>query len=245
MSKQLLTMLVFTALLQQGFAETNILSSVIQQNSANEQITEDTDISSAATPKNFANEDIQSNAPECCTPVKCYEPIIEFKAGYFFFANSKMNEVFDKGGLDLQLSVAYPVWRWLEIYGSVEYLERNGKSLGGNEKTSLWGLPVSLGLRPVVSFSEKFQYYFTLGPRYVYFHAHNDSEYVDRILVKNAFGGFVNTGFYYFPYKHLVFDVFGEYSYVRTKFHPHKTNVFGVEIQVGGFAFGGGIGYAF
>lgn len=187
-----------------------------------------------------------SQAVECCVmcPVN-YRPILEAKAGYFFFSDSLMREVYDKGGVDLQLSGRYPIYKWLQVYGSFEYMQRNGKSLGGEEYTSIWSIPLSLGLQGVVAIRNTVEYYVTLGPRYSYTHVHNDSDFVDRTLNKNGFGGFANTGFYFFPTDHLVVDVFAEYSYMRVKFDPDHPNVFGRSIQIGGFAFGAGLGYAF
>lgn len=173
------------------------------------------------------------------------QPLIEAKVGYFFFSDSKMQKVYDEGGIDLQLSGSYPIWRWLQIYGSVEYLQRHGHSRHGHEKTSIWEVPLSLGLKPVYKITPKVHYYATIGPRYFFVHVHNHSHYVDKHLSENGCGGFVNTGFNFFPMKNFVVDIFGEYSYKKLHFHAHKKNVVGETAQVGGFTFGVGLGYAF
>ncbi|MFI5334241.1 MAG: hypothetical protein ACHQT8_03635 [Chlamydiales bacterium] len=156
-----------------------------------------------------------------------------------------MRKIYDRGGLDVQLSGSFPLRKWLQIYGSVEYLERHGRSLAGEEKTRIWEVPLSLGLRPVIKISEKASYYFTLGPRYFFVRAHNNSPYVDRKIDQNGLGGFVNTGFYFFPMRHFFIDVFGEYSFKQMHFHSSKTNVYARKIEIGGFCFGLGLGYAF
>ncbi len=170
---------------------------------------------------------------------------LEFKVGYFFFSDSKMRDVYDEGGVDLQLCGSTPVWKWLQVYGSVEYLEKHGRSLHGHQKTKIWEVPLSLGLQAVAEIYKKVQYYFTLGPRYFFVHVQTHSHYVDKSLNQNGIGGFTNTGFHFSPLPHLLIDVFGEYSYCRLHFHPHKKNVYGESAQVGGFAFGAGVGYAF
>ncbi len=175
----------------------------------------------------------------------CIQPIIEVKVGYFFFASHRMRKVYDNGGIDVQLSGSYPIWNWLQLYGSVEYLQKHGRSLGGHQKTRIWAVPLSLGLQPVITICSSVNYYFTVGPRYIFVHAHNDSSFLDRNKSRNGCGGFVNTGFHFFPWCNLVIDVYGEYSYKRMHFHTSKRNVFTREVQVGGFAFGGGLGYAF
>ena len=173
------------------------------------------------------------------------QPTIEAKAGYFFFASSRMRDVYTQGGLDLQLSTSYPVWRGLEIYGSVEYLQRSGRSLSNHWKTTIWEIPVSLGLKPVIEICPEAQWYFTLGPRYFYIHQHNYTSYVTMHKGKSGVGLFVNSGFNFIAWKHLLIDVFGEYSYQKVHFHTSRKGVHTRDLQVGGFSFGGGLGYAF
>lgn len=199
----------------------------------------------ASAPSGNNDQSSSSSEQPSSTETKDYRSILEFKAGYFFFTDNKMSKVFDQGGLDLQLCGSTPLWRWLQIYGAVEYLEKSGRSLHFHQKTRLWEVPISLGLEGVAKITKKLQYYLTVGPRYIFVHVHNKSHFVDKTLNENGWGGFVNTGFHFFPMRHLVIDIFGEYSYSRMHFHPHKKNVYRGSRQVGGLVFGGGIGYAF
>lgn len=186
------------------------------------------------------------------TPL-CYvsQPLVEIKTGYFFFSNSKMREVYDNGGWDIQLCTSYPLWNlsrgWtLAAYGAVEYLHTSGQSINGNQKTSLWSIPVNIGLKPSYAIDANKQYYFAIGPRYFYLHQHNRSTYVYENKSRNGLGFFVNTGFNYILCNHLVIDIFGEYSYAKTHFHAGESPTnYTRNIQVGGFTFGAGIGYEF
>jgi hypothetical protein len=184
-------------------------------------------------------------ASSTCCWFNDIQPLLEFKFGYFLFSDSKLREIYDRGGLDLQLSASYPVWRWLDIYGSVEYFRKHGRSLGGNQETSIWEIPLSLGLKPIITINRVVQYYIALGPRYFFVRQHNKSDFVDQHVSQSGFGGFVNTGFNFFPRPHFCIDVFGEYSYGRLHFHSHEPFVYARTIQIGGFAFGGGLGYSF
>ncbi|MDP1608155.1 MAG: hypothetical protein Q8L98_02440 [Chlamydiales bacterium] len=177
------------------------------------------------------------------------KPIIEAKGGYFFFASSKMRQVYD-AGWDIQLSSSVPCWNPLEtlslnVYGSVEFLRCSGNSTEEHYKTYIWELPINVGLRPIFLISQQVQYYFTLGPRYFFIRQHNSSPYVDKNKSRNGVGFFVNTGFNFIFYKHLVIDLFGEYSYTKTRFHSSTSGIYTRDIQVGGFTFGGGLGYSF
>ena len=156
-----------------------------------------------------------------------------------------MRKVYNKGGMDFQVSASVPVWKWLQVYGSVEYLEKHGKSLSLGENASIWEIPVSVGLKPVLKIHSMLQGYVAIGPQYFYLHAHNQSSYVDRNITHNGIGGFANMGFNFFPCDHLSIDLFGEYSYRHMNAHSSKKYVYGESAQVGGLSFGGGIGYVF
>lgn len=161
-----------------------------------------------------------------------------------------MRKVYDKGGFDIQLCSSYLLKRlndkWtLHAYGAVEYFDRSGKSLHGHQRTSLWSLPVNLGLKPSYKINANMQYYFAAGPRYFYLHQHNKSQYVSKNRSRNGLGFFINTGLNYALNDHLTLDIFGGYSHAKTHFHSGKAKVYTRNIQVGGFTFGGGLGYKF
>lgn len=172
-------------------------------------------------------------------------PSVEVKFGYFFFSDSKMRDVYNKGGFDVQLCGTYPIWKGLQVYGSVEYLQRSGHSLHVGDSTEIWEVPLSLGLRGIITICPTVQYYATLGPRYIFVQAKTHSATLDHTVSANGCGGFVNTGFNFFVIPHLFIDIFGEYSFKQMEFDASKPNVYGRTIDVGGFTFGGGVGYSF
>jgi hypothetical protein len=181
----------------------------------------------------------------CQAPCRTQHPLIEAKLGYFFFVDSTMNSVYDLGGLDVQLSGSYPVYKLLHVYGSVEYVRKSGYSTGGHQKTSLWEVPLSLGLRPVFPLTDDIQAYFTIGPRYFFVHIDNESSFVPNTMNENGCGGFVNLGILFMPHPHCAIDLFGEYSYAKLSFSSSLPGTTGQTAQVGGLTFGGGLGYAF
>jgi len=172
-------------------------------------------------------------------------PVLETKASYFFFANSDMNKIYRDGGFQVQLSGSYPIWRGLQVYTSTGFSKAWGYSQSFHQKTSLWQLSVDLGLKPIFTIASFAQYYFALGPRYFYAHQNNRSSYVNRTVVKNGAGLFVNTGFNFFPMPHLVIDIFGEYAYEPVHVSSSRMAVYGSHTQLSFFSFGAGIGYAF
>lgn len=182
----------------------------------------------------------------CCEETNCSPPpTIEVKCGYFFFSDSKMRKIYDRGGWDVQISGSYPIWKWLQVYGSAEYLEKYGKSLHDHQNTTIQEYPLSIGLKPVITICPGIQYYFTLGPRVFILHQHNSSSYVNKNISRCGLGGFVNTGFNFIFCDEFFLDIFGEYSYKKIHFHSSRENVETRNIQVGGYTFGLGLGYSF
>jgi hypothetical protein len=197
-----------------------------------------------------ATQECDSELTQEMMPCCFSQPLFEVKTGYFSFSDSKMRKIYNKGGLDIQLCTSYPLWsltsRWtINAYGAVEYFYRSGKSINGNQKTSLWSVPINIGLKPVYEIKANTHYYFAIGPHYFYIHQHNRSSYVYKNKSRNGLGFFVNTGFNYILCNHVAIDIFGEYSYAKTHFHGGKSRIYTRNIQIGGFTFGGGFGYEF
>lgn len=187
----------------------------------------------------------------CCPKLR--QGQIEFKGGYFIFQNSKLKRIYNSGAWDIQLSGSYPLsrcfdqcslWKRFDLYGSVEYLHADGKSLTEHERTTFRAYPISLGLKAYLPLRCGLRFYSTLGPRYVFVNQKNHSDIVPNAKGSNI-GGFINVGVTYSSCNKIFLDAFTEYSYVKVHFKPHHGNVVGRTIQVGGFCFGLGAGYYF
>lgn len=180
-----------------------------------------------------------ADSPLCKSP-----PLLEAKGSYFFFTSDKIRKVYPSGGFEVQVSGSYPVWKCLQIYGSLGFLKATGHSINFHQSTSIWEIPVDLGLKPIFTLTSFLQYYIALGPRYFYAHQHNNSSYVNPNIGKSGIGLFTNTGFN-FVLNHFLIDIFGEYSYEPTHFSSSTSNVYSQHIQLSKFNFGLGLGYAF
>lgn len=174
----------------------------------------------------------------------CAGCLAEFKAGYFDFSDKKLQRVFNRGGIDLQVAASVPLWRCLQLYGSVEYFERHGRSLCFGQSTKFQAVPLSLGIKPVLKLDEMFLVYLTAGPRYFFVNVRSHSEYIPNNINRNGLGAFVGGGFNA-RYGCFFIDIFGEYSWKRLRFHDHCDNVYGRHVSIGGGTFGGGIGHVF
>lgn len=173
-------------------------------------------------------------------------PWFEIKPSYFFFSASPMNEIYDNGGFEIQASASVPFFKHLDFYSSIGYRQVSGHALNSDEKTSLTVLPLDIGLKPVFKIDERFCYFFAVGPRFFYFNQRNNSPYVDQMINGGGVGLFANTGFNVRLADSFLLGIFGEYSYEKQTIDTTIPNVFSNgSVQMGGFAFGLSLGYAF
>lgn len=187
---------------------------------------------------------VSKNSEQVPNTNKIY-PIIEGKIGYFFFLDSAMANVYDRGGIDIMLAGSFPVWKCVNIYGSVEFFNRNSTDNESMGSKWVFGVPLSLGIKSVYEFLPNAFTYLTVGPRYSFIQTRTDSLYVPRQANSGGIGLFVSGGFNFFISNHCLIDLFGEYSYIPVHFKTTTNNVYGRDVDAGGLTFGGGIGYEF
>lgn len=174
------------------------------------------------------------------------KPLLEIKPSYFFFSSSPMNTVYDHGGFQVQVSTSVPVGDSFDLYGSFGFRKASGDGLNSDVPTSLTVIPIDIGIKPVFTISESCSYFFVVGPRIFYLSQDNSSPYVNNIIDGGGIGLFANTGFDILFADNFVIGFFGEYSYESKSISPKVANVFSNgTIQIGGFAFGVSLGYAF
>lgn len=170
---------------------------------------------------------------------------LEIKPGYFFFSNHTLRKIYH-GGFEIQGSGTYPVYEMIALYGSLGYLQVHGRSLQGNQKTSIAQIPLDVGVRVIADFNDYLQGYLSIGPRFFYFHQHNDSTYVNRNIRRTGVGFFANAGCNVMSNDRFLVGIFGEYAFEQKSFRSNIPNVYGRRnVQIGGFTFGGSVGLVF
>lgn len=171
--------------------------------------------------------------------------ILEARFGYFYPTSSVLRRIFDNGGIDYQLYVSGPVYKGLNVWAAIDYFAKSGRSIGGEQKTDIRIIPLSLGLKYISNF-KVVNPYIALAPRYFFVHVRNHSSSVDRTNSSNGLGGVVEAGVLFNVNKRLVIDLFADYSYMKMHFsHSKIENVKTHTLQVGGLCTGLGLGYNF
>ncbi len=190
----------------------------------------------------------------CALAIACMVPSLhgqtscswlEIKPGYFFFSNNTLRKIYH-GGFEIQGSGTFPVSEIFALYGSVGYLRTSGKSLEGNQKTSISQVPLDLGLRLIADLGQCTKGYLSIGPRYFIFHQRNDSIYVNRKIDRTGVGFFINAGVNFIKKDCFLLGIFGEYAVEQKSFESLMPNVYGRhDVQIGGFTVGASFGITF
>ena len=132
------------------------------------------------------------------------------------------------------------------IYGSIGYAKLTGQSFVLGQETKFQEVPLHLGIQPFYDFSSPFRIYGTFGLSYIFAFQRNFSNFVDTQLHENNLGAFFNVGALYHFCDRFFIDLFGEVSTCEMRFHPHQDQVQqGNLVNVGGYAFGCGLGLFF
>jgi len=179
------------------------------------------------------------------SPSRALGPLVEGKLGYFFFLDSNMQNIYDNGGIDVMASGSYPIYKYLALYASVEFFDRNGFSTGSHERSVVYGIPLSLGFKPFYKIKKNSYAYAIVGPRYSFIQVRPHSSFLPAEINSGGIGFFATLGLHLIPANHFLVDVFGEYSYIPVHFKTTGNYVYGNDVNAGGLTFGGGLGYVF
>lgn len=180
----------------------------------------------------------------CCSPFRKIS--IEGGVGYFYPFSKTLREIVG-GGADYRLTFSYKRDEHVGIFLSGDYFIKEGISTGSHSKTSLWILPVTLGLRFYRTYwfsCYEFSYYLAMGPRYYIARATNDAPGVDHHNFVGCIGAMGGIGFF-LSYEHLSLHIFTDASYANGHSHTSIENVSTPNMQLGSLIAGGGIAYTF
>lgn len=174
----------------------------------------------------------------------CFEP--EVRISYFVFSDTLLDDIYGTGAPNYQFGIAYPFCNCLSGWASVGYIHKCGRSIGEGDRTRMTLVPVNFGLRYFLpSFCCAGKFYFEGGGSYYHCSFHNDNDFVLRHVYRNGVGGFIGAGTQWPLFRNLFVDLFIDYSVRRTHCLEHKEGTIPNNVSLGGWDFGGGVGYRF
>ncbi len=171
----------------------------------------------------------------------------ELKVSYYRFNSSLLRDIYGGGAPLIQGEINYNPCKYLLVFADVGYLWKNGRSINFHQRTRIEIFPWTLGAKCFYPFRYG-SVYAGGGFRTSTLSVHNKSCYVQRNVHKTELGGVINAGAN-LCWKRFVFNPFVEYNFNRMSFHRNQEdierNIYRHDLQIGGWAFGGGLGYAF
>ncbi len=172
--------------------------------------------------------------------------LLEFKAAYFLSTDSCLKSIYGKGGALYGPEVTFQLGEDENWYGfaSVDFLKKNGRSVGLCDPTQMRIVPLAIGLKYFVPFWYG-DFYVGLGFQPVHLKTINCSQYVAQVTSKWGFGGIAKIGTYFDLPCNFLLDLFIDYSFVKVGCNSCSDLVTPLKANISGAIFGAGLGYRF
>jgi len=157
---------------------------------------------------------------------------VKLRSGIFIPQDNFFEEIYGEG-FAFGIEIDIPLWKKLDLWTSGNYYSKEGKLTYTQEPTKVKILPIEWGLR-YRFLSKKICLYTGIGLGYV---SLKESNFIGDVSTKKlgynlSLGGFLPL------FHNVIFDVFVRYSW-------YKVNPTSIEVNIGGYDIGFGIGYSF
>lgn len=187
-------------------------------------------------------------ASVCSLPSFCRDTILEFKGAYFLPTNHTFRQAFDNGSAIYGPELSVQLKNDAQWYGfaSIDYFQKRARYLGVLDSTRLRMLLFAIGLKYFIPVSERVNLYLGAGAEPAYVLTKSTRACVVARDSQWCIGGIGKMGAYIDMPHNFVFDIFFDYSFLRTHcgyFYGHTLTP--SQANLSGAIFGVGLGYRF
>ncbi len=166
------------------------------------------------------------------------------RGAYYYPTDHRFRDIYSTYGL-YSIETSVQAWKALYPWASAGFLYASGSSIGENDSTRFYMIPIGIGLKYFFKTNRVFPY-LGLGAIVAYAHINNDSKFVKRKQARWGVGGIAKTGFLAYATQSLFFDFFLDYTYLKMSFsHDSSKPTTNRKGDLSGLSVGGGIGYKF
>jgi len=176
---------------------------------------------------------------------------VELSGGIFRPSANILKKIYGFTWPAFQFKVTFPLF-CKKVHGwvALNYASKKGCSVGGNQKTTMHLLPVSVGIRGIVPIRTRhcnlFSWYGGIAAQATIARIWNDSNYVDRHTNGTAPGVLFETGFYLYPCRWSVISFGVDYNIARLKAQEScMPNVVSCPLRLNGLGVRLGLGYTY
>ncbi|MBN2409822.1 MAG: hypothetical protein JXE07_08800 [Candidatus Aminicenantes bacterium] len=160
---------------------------------------------------------------------------VEFMLSGYAMNEPRFDAVYNTGGMMTGLSLSSAIVSNVNFYLDIKYYYREGELTFSKEKTTLYIVPISLGVRYIYPFG-LFNPYLGAGLDYYFFYEENP---IGTVLSRTS--GFHITGGTYMRFSRSVPVLLN----LRLKYTAAEAEQNGTPVQLGGFEYGVGLTYSF
>ena len=166
------------------------------------------------------------------SPTAAEDLIGRFGLSYFSPIDEAFRDIYG-GGLRLSGEISMPVWANFEAWLGMSILGRTGEMTYTKDEIRLKIIPIMAGVRYVYPLNQKLNIYTGLGAAYFFYH-----EEIPPLgnINKSSLGVVIKAGGSLYLTDRMFVDLFVDYS-------TSKVEPFDYEVEIGGIAFGFGLGY--
>jgi len=169
---------------------------------------------------------------------------LELRASYFYSINSRFQDIYSGASLN-SIETTILTQKKQSLWASLGFLYASGNSIGNDDKTQLYALPLNFGIK-YFFFKSCAQPYLGIGIASIPFsRIHNHSYYVSHHQYGWGIGGIVKSGLILYKNESRLFNFFLDYTYLKMSYNhtnkiviTHKGNLNGISTGLGlGFFF--------
>lgn len=178
-------------------------------------------------------------------PLEARDILVEFKTAYFSSSESRVKKIYGTGAVMYGPEVSFKLCGDRNWYGfaAVNYLSKNGRSIGFCNKTSMQLVPISLGLKYFIPVCWG-DWYAGLGFQALNLTTKNCSQFVNKCTSKWGFGGVAKVGALFNLSCDWFLDFFIDYNFIKIGREACCKTV-PLKVNLDGALFGAGLGYRF
>jgi hypothetical protein len=169
---------------------------------------------------------------------------IQLRAAYFYPTASVMKEVYHNGGFQPEIEGDIRVLENVRLFLNFSAFYKKGETQGLLTPTSIQIYPLSFGAKYDFFINNYSLFYLGFAPSISWAIVKDNSPFVCE-KTKEVAGGLVGKlGFYFYLKKHVIVDIFTDYSYANFVTDPFL-GVQTTSVDLGGLKVGMGIGGVF
>gem|GEM_PF-1457074 len=207
----------------------------------------------------------QMFATDCLPDCDCETDwTLEVRGAYYYLPDRALKKVYTPHWMDYEVETAKRVHDFIEVWGGVSWASRKGhghriyRHEDLRERTTLFLLPISLGLKVIYPILPCLDVYLGAGISYSFlkikyfcrehfFQEELSRSSLKKAIYKNEFGGLFKVGCQWAMSDSTFLDFFVDYQGQRFRLShkDHRRNLFSHPLDCSGFKFGAGCGVYF